>query len=75
MILKELQEFILSYRRVSLADMETHFHTDGDTLKHMLKKLIVKGRVRKLETNTKKCGGCNSCNADSWEIYEWVGNS
>ena len=32
MILKEIQNFIFNRRRVSLAEMELHFHMDGDAI-------------------------------------------
>ena len=71
MILKELQEFVLDYHRVSLAEMELHFHMDGDALRQMLSKLIKKGRVRKLPIPD-KCHGCTFCKPDTTEFYEWV---
>ena len=71
MILKELQDFVLDYHRVSLADMELHFHVDGDALRQMLSKLIQKGRVRKVLT-PEKCHGCTFCNPKMVEFYEWV---
>ena len=71
MILKELQDFVLDYHRVSLAEMELHFHMDGDALRHMLTKLIHKGRVRKLPI-PEHCHGCTFCNPDTIEFYEWV---
>ncbi len=71
MILKELQDFVLDYHRVSLAEMELHFHMDGDALRQMLSKLIKKGRVRKLPVPD-KCHGCTFCQPDTIEFYEWV---
>jgi hypothetical protein len=71
MILKELQEFVLEYHRVSLAEMELHFHMDGDALRHMLEKLVRKGRVQKLPI-PEQCHGCTFCNPDTIEFYEWV---
>ena len=71
MILKELQDFVLDYHRVSLAEMELHFHMDGDALRQMLSKLIKKGRVRKVPIPD-KCDGCTFCNPDTIEFYEWV---
>ncbi|HHP7230846.1 MAG TPA: FeoC-like transcriptional regulator [Xenococcaceae cyanobacterium] len=71
MILKELQDFVLDYHCASLAEMEMHFHIDGDALRQMLSKLIRKGRVRKLPT-PEKCHGCTFCNPDTTEFYEWV---
>ena len=71
MILKELQDFVLDYHRVSLAEMELHFHMDGGALRQMLSKLIKKGRVRQLPIPD-KCHGCTFCNPDAIEFYEWV---
>jgi hypothetical protein len=71
MILKELQNFVLEYHRVSLAEMELHFHMDGDALRQMLKKLVQKGRVRQLPI-PEHCEGCTFCNPDTIEFYEWI---
>lgn len=71
MILKELQEFVLDYHRVSLAEMELHFHMDGNALRQILLKLIKKGRVRKVPIPD-KCNGCTFCNPDTIEFYEWI---
>ncbi|MFW6264226.1 MAG: FeoC-like transcriptional regulator [Cyanobacteriota bacterium] len=71
MILKELQAFVLKYHRVSLAEMELHFHVDGNALRPMLNKLVRKGRIRKLSIPD-QCHGCTSCNPDTIEFYEWV---
>ncbi len=71
MILKELQNFVLEHHRVSLAEMELHFHIDGDALRQMLKKLVQKGRVRQLPI-PEHCDGCTSCNLDTIEFYEWI---
>lgn len=71
MILQELQDFVLDYHRVSLAEMELHFHIDGDALRQMLNRLIQKGRVRKVPI-PEQCHGCTFCNPDTIEFYEWV---
>ncbi|MBZ8182890.1 FeoC-like transcriptional regulator [Oscillatoria salina] len=71
MILKELQEFVFKYHRVSLAEMELRFHIDGDALRQMLNKLVKKGRISKLPI-PEHCHGCTSCNPDTIEFYEWV---
>ncbi len=71
MILKELQDFVIDYHRVSLAEMELHFHMDGGALRQMLSKLVNKGRVRKVPIPD-KCHGCTFCNPDTIEFYEWV---
>lgn len=71
MILKELQNFVLDYHRVSLAEMELHFHMDGNALRQMLNTLVQKGRVRKLPI-PEHCHGCTFCNPDTIEFYEWI---
>jgi putative ferrous iron transport protein C len=71
MILSELQAFLAQHKRASLADLELHFHMDGDALRGMLNRLIRKGRVQKMAEG-KKCGGCHSCDANSLEFYEWI---
>lgn len=71
MILNELQNFVLKYHRVSLAELELHFKMDGDALRQMLKKLVQKGRVRQLPM-PEKCDGCTFCNLDAIEFYEWI---
>ncbi|GJD15168.1 hypothetical protein RIVM261_001240 [Rivularia sp. IAM M-261] len=74
MILSELQEFISSHQRVSLADLKLHFHMDTEPLRDIINRLICKGRVRKMEEG-KKCSGCHSCNNDAIEFYEWVASN
>jgi hypothetical protein len=71
MILQEIQEFVRDYHKVSLAQMELHFHMDGDALRPMLKKLVKKGRIRQLPIAA-KCPSCSSCDIDTLEFYEWV---
>ncbi len=71
MILRELQDLILNHHRVSLAEMELHFHIDGDALRQMLNKLIKKGRVRKLPISH-KCHDCTCCSPEIIEFYEWI---
>jgi len=71
MILKELQNFVLKHHRVSLAELELHFHMDGDALRQMLKKLVQKGRIRQLPI-PEHCEGCSFCNLKAIEFYEWI---
>lgn len=70
MILTEIQSYIFQHKKVSLADLELHFHIDGDALRGMLHRLVRKGRVQRIEGE--KCGGCHSCAEDAIEFYEWV---
>lgn len=71
MILKELQNLLLNYRCVSLAEMERHFQIEADALRGMLAKLIKKGRVKRLFPG-EKCHSCTGCDRDALEFYEWI---
>ncbi|OKH19373.1 FeoC-like transcriptional regulator [[Limnothrix rosea] IAM M-220] len=71
MIFQELQKFITDYHRVSLAELELHFHMSEDVIRQMLHKLMRKGRVLKVPTPG-KCHGCTACNPKAIEFYEWI---
>ena len=70
MILQDLQNYLRDHPPTTLSDLEQHFQIDAGALRGILATLTRKGRVRKLETQ--KCGGCHSCSATSFELYEWV---
>lgn len=70
MILKDVQQYLLTRKRASLAQLEVQFSMSGDALRGMLNRLVRKGRVRK---NTgEKCGHCTSCDPNTMEFYEWI---
>ncbi len=71
MSLKELQEFVFNFHRVSLAEMKLYLQIDGDTLKPMLDSLIKNGKVQKSPTAA-KCQTCLKCEPDELEFYEWI---
>lgn len=70
MLLQDLQVYLKQQHRVSLHDMEQHFHMDADALRGMLHQLIRKGRVHKTEGS--KCPHCCNCAPDAIEFYEWT---
>jgi hypothetical protein len=70
MILQQLQTYLRTHPRASLAELTRHFQTDAGALRAMLNLLMRKGRVRKLASPA--CGGCSSCAPESLELYEWV---
>jgi hypothetical protein len=72
MILTELQTYLAKQKKVSLAELESHFRTDADALRGMLNRLIRKGRVR--QQMAEKCSGCTHCDQQMFEVYEWVSN-
>ncbi len=71
MILQDVQDFIHNGHLVSLAEMELHFHMEGDALQPMILKLIRKGRVRRTPVPT-KCHGCTACDDRALTFYEWI---
>ncbi|GAB4544017.1 MAG: hypothetical protein Tsb0014_37950 [Pleurocapsa sp.] len=71
MNLKELQDFIFDFRRVSLAEMKLYLQIDGNTLRPMLDRLIQKGKVQR-SPETEECQTCHKCQPDELEFYEWI---
>ena len=73
MDLKELQDFVFNFRRVSLAEMKLFLQIDGDNLSLMLDRLMQQGLVQK-STTTPECTTCQKCDSEEIEFYEWVEN-
>ena len=71
MNLKELQDFICDFRRVSLAEMKLFLQIDGDTLSPMLDSLIKQGMVQK-SPPTEDCETCQKCDPEEIDFYEWI---
>ena len=74
MSLKELQDFVFNFQRVSLAEMKLYLQIDGDTIRSMLNSLITKGQVQR-SPMADKCQTCLKCEPDELEFYEWVENA
>lgn len=72
MILGELRRYLNRYKRAALIDLHHHFDTEPEALRGMLSVFERKGWVRKLPSGTACGGGCNKCDPDSVEIYEWT---
>jgi putative ferrous iron transport protein C len=68
MILTNLQRYLSQKGKVSLAELEVHFQTNGDALRGMLDLLIRKGRARKIAVQ--KCKSCHACADEILEFYE-----
>lgn len=71
MNLKELQDFIADFQRVSFAEMQLYLQIDAETLKPMLNMLLQNGTVQKSPTD-EKCLTCQKCESEELEFYEWV---
>lgn len=65
MILRELKQFILSSRVVSLQQLSRHFQIEADALLPMLQIWQRKGVIRPCESSrgcSKPCSGCQPSN-------------
>ena len=71
MILSELQQYLRDRKKVSLSELQLHFHMEPEALRDPLNRLIRKGRVHR--EDGKLCGGCKSCSPEAIEFYEWTG--
>ena len=71
MILLELRQYLVQYKRGTLTDMAHRFDLDPHALSMMLEHWIKKGKVRKVPTDS-LCGECSGCDPGHREIYEWV---
>jgi len=75
MILSDLKQYLMAHKAVSLSDIATHFDTEPDAMRGMLKQWIRKGKVRKTDIQADcsvGCSTCMSCDAAAMEIYEWI---
>ncbi len=70
MVLNELQQYLRDHKKVSMSELQLHFHMEADSLRDILTRLIRKGRV--CREDGKLCGGCRSCQPEAVEFYEWV---
>ncbi len=69
MILIDLRDYVEQHKRVSLAQMATHFDMPETALQGMLERWVNKGLIQKMDANA--CGGCASRCSDVPIMYEW----
>jgi len=72
MILTEIRDYLRTHNQVSLRDMALQFSMEQDALRPILEQWIVKGKIIKLPQGTACGGGCNSCEPETIEIFQWV---
>ncbi len=70
MLLRDLQAYLKTHHRASLAELSQRLRMDVDAVRGMLSPLIRKGRVYKVDSAS--CPGCHSCAPETLEFYEWV---
>ncbi len=74
MLLTDVKAYLVRHKRVTTAELATHFAVESSALTGMLEHWIRKGMVRPLAAQTgRTCGGCKGCAPAAEPIYEWTG--
>ncbi len=73
MILTQVRDYLRSRGQAPLRDMALEFDMEQDAIRPIVEQWIAKGKVRKLPQGTACGGGCNSCEPQTIELYEWIG--
>jgi len=74
LILSQIKGYLEQRGQASLADIALHFDSKPDAVRGMLEIWIRKGKVRKHQLNSACGSSCCTCDSDTTEIYEWIGN-
>ena len=72
-MLSELRAYLQTHGRAPIADIALHLQMEPDAVRGMLDKWIRKGQVVKLEDSGGCNSGCNKCDPQALEAYEWRG--
>ncbi len=71
MIVTRVCQYLKLNGRAALRDMAAVLRIEPDALRAILQQLQASGRVRRLPAATPCQGGCNKCQPESVELYEW----
>jgi len=74
MILTQVRDYLKQRGQAPLRDMALEFGMDQDALRPIVEQWISKGKVEKLPEGSACGGGCNSCEPQTIELYQWVGS-
>ncbi len=72
MILTDIRGYLRLNKRVTLADLATHFRCTPDAMRGMLSHWITKGKVQYIQGNPCSKGCCKVEDPTLLEFYEWV---
>ena len=70
-MLSELRSYLQSHGRAPLSDIALHLQMDPDAVRPLLEKWQRKGKVIKLDSNNSCDSGCQKCDPETVEIYQW----
>ncbi len=73
MILTQVRDYIKQRGEAPLRDMSLAFGMEQDALRPIVEQWIARGKVEKLPQGS-TCGGCNSCEPVTIELYRWIGD-
>ncbi|MCW8933404.1 MAG: FeoC-like transcriptional regulator [Gammaproteobacteria bacterium] len=72
MILTDIRDYLKTKGQAPLRDMALEFKMEQDALRPILEQWISKGKITKLPQGTPCGGGCNSCEPEAIELYQWI---
>ena len=72
MILTQVRDYLKHRRQAPLRDMALEFGMDQDALRPIIEQWVAKGKVEKLPEGSACGGGCNSCEPQTIELYQWI---
>ena len=72
MILTQVRDYLKQKGQAPLRDMALEFGIDQDALRPIVELWITKGKVVKLPEGSACGGGCNSCEPQTIELYQWI---
>ena len=72
MILTQVRDYLKAKGQAPLRDMALEFGMEQDALRPILEQWVIKGKVAKLPSGTACGSGCNSCEPQTIELYQWV---
>ena len=70
-MLSELRHYLQIHGRAPLNDIALHLQMEPDAVRPLLEKWRRKGKVVKLDSGDDCGGGCNKCDPEAVEIYQW----
>jgi len=74
MILTQVRDYLKQRGQAPLRDMALEFSMDQDALRPIVEQWVAKGKVEKMPEGSACGGGCNNCEPQSIELYQWIGS-
>lgn len=70
-MLSDLRSYLQAHGRAPLTDIALHLQMEPDAVRPLIEKWQRKGKIIKLEGDDNCGGGCNKCDPETIEIYQW----